>query len=475
MLKISKLNKLKTNLVFLWKKQNWQNKVFFLYLLTLFIFWVYLLFPWNWEKEKNIDFLNKIKIIIFTSTSAFSTTGLTINNINEIFSIFGLITILFLIQIGGLGIFTIKWIIFSFLLNNKLNYQEVLFVQKEKGLTKLKNTKEIIKISIFFIILIEIIGTIFLTIFFQQNEKFHANENSYASHFFKTIFFAFFHTISAINNCGLTITNNISLYDYKNDYFILTAIMALFIIGGIGFPIFREIYLNLTKKKKINFSLFTKLSTITYLFISILGFFLIFLFEKVYTNNNNKWTLGDIIFNSMSAKSAGFYTKNFDELQNPSLIIIMLIMWIGTSPVSTGGGIRTTTIAIVIISIYKFIKNQDRKINIFKRSLSSENVLNAFVVVFISLILIIITYLIISFSQNNSNSLHVFFIVFSAFGTSGLISEQSNHLLNDFGFISLTMLICLMFIGQIGITSAFLSWKNKKISKIRYIREKINI
>ncbi|RIV16663.1 TrkH family potassium uptake protein [Mycoplasmopsis gallopavonis] len=339
--------------------------------------------------------------------------------------------------------------------------------------------------------------------------------------------FGIFHTISAINNAGFDIISGKSLMPYYSDYFLQFCFIILLIIGGIGYPViydFRCFILHHKRKKASHyrFSLFTKISLSFYLAIFLLGFISSLLFEVTSISENSLWNkiylpalkadtqkpqdeieflyaklrasnfhfkgdtlylkkylyYGDnwnkffaVFFTSLSTRSAGFATINLSDLTHPSLSIYTIMMVIGASPASTGGGIRTTTFAVFLLSLYSIFAGWPR-VRIFKRAINKDTVSMASHIIGIAFLILFIGTLIAATTLSSHRVLgadvsetykkfgvgSVLFEIASAFGTTGLSTGLTGYL----NIWAKMTLIVIMFIGQFGISSTLLVWKRKK-------------
>ncbi|WP_027333937.1 potassium transporter TrkG [Mycoplasma elephantis] len=488
----------------LWSKyQNKNNNkkkikyIFFVYFFIVFISSIILFFPWTHTGKEEIDYMDAI----FTSASAFSNTGLnTIESQQDAWNIFGQAIIGALIFVGGIGFFALKVFIMNYLFrfkNYDLSQRELL--NTERGDTTLQTSDLVIK-SINFIIGTLIVAGLTLTIYFYfvPNKPLPTVSKSALPlspyHDISLSFrFGFFHAISALNNAGYDIMGTKSISPYFYNYGLHIIFMILFIIGGIGYPVIYDflswvkfIFNKKNKGKKYKWSLFTKVSLTTYFLLSFISFLVVISIEV--GGNTNYWQnenfggqlnkLWVLFFSIFSTRSAGFSLISMHNLSPATLIILSILMFIGAAPASTGGGIRTTTFAVVFISLFSKMLGY-KSTRMFKRKILDERVQMASNVFLISLILIIIGILILHSSldiyhgelDSTYTTSHLLFEVTSAFGTTGL----STGITNKLNIASKITLIILMFIGQFGISSTILVWKNRssKENFYEYIEESI--
>lgn len=435
------------------------RKVFTFYFTALMLGTILLLLPISRNSnESQISFIDAL----FTVSSAFSNTGLTLYNTGTYFSIFGQIVLLLLIQLGGLGLMTFKVLIIMFL-GKKVGLKERMSISNERGNGKIGGTVDLIKTAIICIFAIELIAAILFSfhyyLFYFDNPIFDRN-------IFMVIYQGIFASISAVNNAGIDILGGNSLQMFASDYFIQILTMICLIIGGLGFPFFYDVknFIDCKKeKKKFHLSYFSKFILRVYFWIAIIGILLIIaielasgsilyntdipLFQRVFY----------IIFHSVSARNAGYSTIDVNEFATGSKIILALLMWIGSAPASTGGGIRVTTFFVCILAMISYSKNK-KDVTFLNRKLPQETVNKSLIVAFMSQILVFIISIIVITSSTNITFLEAFFESCSAFGVTGL----SLGITTSLNTISKIAIILLMFTGQLGVSNAILMWSSKK-------------
>ncbi|NQX83852.1 MAG: TrkH family potassium uptake protein [Mycoplasmataceae bacterium] len=451
---------------------------------------------------------------IFTSSSAFSDTGLTVTPTIETFNIFGQVVIFILFLIGGIGWFTIKMIFFSYLLKKgrKGIFKMQSELNEEKGFSNEGSAIDVIKFATGAIMATIVFFTLILTPFFYYVEASAPVEIGYYTDAMKTfhdpngdfgisLWTALFTSASAINNAGFDISSSYSLAPYFNNVFLQVVIMFLFIMGGIGFPILydtKEYLKNRSSGKAFRFSLLTKLSVMVYFAVAVTGWSIVMLFEFVIFSSNgisqtsqaSDISLGNIsmgsqvwavTFNTFSTRNAGFSTVSFNAFSTQTQVVFSIMMFIGSGPSSTAGGIRTTTMGIIFFTIWSYMKNRDQT-SAFKRAIPRSSVNEAFVVASTALILTMLSTIIVSSSLSSETlrvdgtaytMVDVVFEVMSAFGTTGL----SNGLTASMNDLSLVVILLLMFVGQLGISTVlkqFRAFGGQFSSKSqRYTSEKV--
>lgn len=403
----------------------------------------------------------------FTAASAFSDTGLTVVSTIDTFNFLGQAVILLLIQVGGIGIMSIKVLLFV-LIGKRLNFGDRLLIHKEQGQTHVGGMIKFLKNSLFILLAFEFIFVIVLTVHMIVN---------YQYQFDQAIWFGFFHTISAINNAGFDIMGNTSFSMFSNDYLFQSYIMILIIIGGVGFPVLNDIVMYFQakrKKERFRFSLFTKLSVTTYFSVAIVGFIVILLIESnnLFSIYSVDKSIMSILFHVISSRNAGFATMDLNIFSEASQMVIAILMFVGAAPASTGGGIRTTTFAIIILFLISFSRNKE-DVEVFSRRIPRKTILNSFITLTFAIMVIFTTSLIVIVGNENIPVNAGVFEAFSAFGTTGL-SLGITTSLDSFGRLFIAI---LMIIGQLGISGTLLMFASKKhIDKtLQYPEEDITI
>jgi trk system potassium uptake protein TrkH len=381
----------------------------------------------------------EIKFIdaLFTSTSAICVTGLIVQDTAKYFTDFGKAIILILIQIGGLGIMTVGSI-FGLILGKKIQLKDKFYIDSSFGPRQPFIASKFFATIAAVTAIIELSGTLimFLALYFKH------------SYPLKSAFtFSLFHCVSAFNNAGFSLYSN-NLEVFVGDFVISITIMLLIITGGIGFPVISEI-ISLKKIKK--FSLHAK---VVFLVTGILifgGALLFFLFEF-----RNPATIGikplpvkilSSFFQVVTARTAGFNTLNIGRLTQFTLFFLTLLMFIGASPGGTGGGIKTTTFAVVTAGSLSALRGRSQVV-IFKRKLPDGLFSRALTVTFAAVVLIFLSTVGILLFEKCTLT-QALFEVTSAFGTVGLSTGITLGLTTP----SKVILILCMYIGRIGIST----------------------
>lgn len=401
---------------------------------------------------------------LFTAASAVSVTGLTTVNTADTFNVAGKIILLVFIQFGGIGIMTLGtflWIV----MGRKIGLKERQLIMIDQNRSDFSGLVILMKKVLFMTLMIELIATLILGTYFIKD---------YA-HWYEAYFYGTFHAISSFTNAGFDIFGN-SMLSFSNDYLVQTLTIILIILGAIGFPVLLETrhYIFTKNKKTFRFSLFTKLTTATFFILLIIGGFLIFLFENNGAFAGMSWheKLFYSLFNSITARSCGLSTIDMSFFTTHTLFFISILMVIGASPSSVGGGIRTTTFAVLVLSLISFARGK-KEISVFGRRLEEGDILKSFVVFTTAAMLLGISIILLGIFEGNKFSLmELIFEVSSAFGTTGLSMGITSQLTGA----SKILITILMFIGRVGILSLlFLFKEDKRPSKIHYPLEKIII
>ena len=403
-----------------------------------------------------------VKLIdgFFIATSAICVTGLSSIDIGSVYNIFGQMVILVLIQLGGLGVITFTSVIII-MISKKIGYYTKKIVQEDINIDTTFKIEEYVKKVIFSVIIIEFIGTVIL--FFEFIKKFG---------FLKAVYYSFFHSVSAFCNAGFSLFSD-NLYRFKNSFIINMTIPLLIFLGGIGFSTILNCY-NVLRKKEKRLTSTTKLSIKISIFLVIIGMVAMFILEY-----SNKSTIGNLsfgqkleasFFQSVTTRTAGFNTISILGLKRSTSLLFVILMFIGASPGSTGGGIKTTTIGLIILGTLATLKNKDT-IEYDKRSVSWRIYSKAITVLFISLIYTTICVFLLILFERNKNLLDLVFEVFSAFGTVGL----SRNLTPSLADISKFILIVTMFVGRVGPLTIALALSKSNLKKGRYTYPQENI
>ena len=377
---------------------------------------------------------------LFVSTSAVCVTGLTPVILADVFTPVGFFFIGLLVQVGGLSFATFAA---AFLLFLRRKASSTLIVESYGVATK--NWKNLVKVTMGITFTVELLGTIVLFLFFYP----------YFGSAVPTLGHAAFIAVSAFNNAGFD-TFGTSLVTFNDNAGILVTVALLIILGGLGFLV----YADLIDSRARKFSIQTKavvLTTVLLIVFGTLGF----------------WVTGDIdlansFFQSVTARTAGFESVPQVEQGHYILFLTVILMFIGASPGSTGGGIKTTTFFVVVLTFASIIRRTNPVA--FKRRISGESVNKAFAVFLISICIVCLSSLALMAIEEEVNPLFLIYEVVSAYATVGL----SCALTPSLTLLSRGLLIVLMFVGRVGpLTIAGLV--DRKRESVNYIEESMNI
>lgn len=401
---------------------------------------------------------------LFTATSATCVTGLIVVDTGAKFTLFGQLVILGLIQLGGLGIMTYSTF-FLYLLGSRLTLSSLDILQESYSQMPIDNLRGLLKTIFLATISIEMVGALFLTLRFLSDMPLQ-----------KSIYFGIFHSISAFCNAGFALFPD-SFISYKGDLVINLSLFLLIIMGGLGFIVIFELWHQRSFKwEKISLHSRLVLTVTTLLILG--GSLLFFLLEYQNTIKHLPWGSKILVsfFQSITPRTAGFNTIDISLLSNPTLFVLIILMIIGASPGSCGGGIKTTTFAIIVSFITSRFRNREN-VNLFFRGVPSHIVSKAISILFFTLVLIILgtTLLLISelaevsHQESRGMFLDLLFEVTSAFGTVGL-STGSTANLTPLGRV---IIVLLMFVGRLGpLTIALAIGKKDKIH-YKYAEENV--
>ncbi len=387
-----------------------------------------LMLPAATTKAGPMSFINAL----FTATSATCVTGLIVVNTASAFTVFGQLVIMVLIQIGGLGIMTMSTLV-AFIIGKKITLKERLIIQEDLNQFKISGLVRLIRYVLGFTFLFEGIGALIMFIRLLGDYDVVG-----------AFYMAVFHAVSAFNNAGFDLFGN-SLEGFTGDVTINFVVMILIIIGGIGFGVITEIS-NFNKFKHL--SLQSKIVILISVFLIIFGMVVIFGFEYTNPETMGNLSFGDkmlsSLFLSVTPRTAGFNTVPTGSLRNSTLFFIIVLMFIGASPGSTGGGIKTTTFGVMAVTLWNLMIGK-KDMEIFNRQLEKEIIFKALAITMISAGLIILVTLTLSITEQG-DFLDILFETVSAFGTVGLSTGVTPTLSK----VGRTLIIFTMFAGRVG-------------------------
>ncbi|WP_035436229.1 TrkH family potassium uptake protein [Bacillus sp. UNC322MFChir4.1] len=398
---------------------------------------------------------------LFTATSATCVTGLVVVDTGTTFTLFGQLVILSLIQVGGLGFMTFA-IFFSVLLGKRISLKERLLLQEALNNMSIAGIVRLAKRILIFTVVIEFIGATLLAIRFAFDMPLS-----------KAVYYGIFHSVSNFNNAGFDIMGNFkSLTDYVEDPIVTLVICALITLGGIGFIVMNEVY---EYKRIRRLSLHTKVVLFTSSLLVVVGTLLIFLLEF-----HNPKTLQPLsafgkvlasLFQAITPRTAGANTLNIPDLHHSTLFIIIILMYIGASPGSTGGGIKTTTFATLLGAVRSQVKGKEDVI-FFRKRIAYDTIYKSLTVMLAGLFIVIIATMLLTITEPGKDFLMILFEATSAFGTVGL----SMGLTPELSPLGKIIIILTMFAGRVGpLTIAFAVTLRRNSDPFSYPKGKIMI
>lgn len=396
---------------------------------------------------------------LFTATSAVCVTGLIVVDTGTYWSTFGQIVIIILIQAGGLGIMTMTTVM-ALIIGKKIKLRERLIMQE--ALNQL-SVSGVVRLTIYIVkitLIIEGVGGTILAL------RWYSDFGNLA------IYYGYWHAISSFCNAGFDLFGDFqSLTRYVSDWTVNLVVSSLIILGGIGFTVIADCMANNRFRK---LSLHSRVVIIATVVLIVLGTVVIFLLEA-----ENPATLGSLnwegkllgsYFQSVSPRTAGYNTIDLSKLENSTLFFIIILMFIGASPASTGGGVKTTTFSVLLASTWALVHGRDDA-ELLNRRISYKTVYKAFSVVFISSLLVIVVTMMLSINENHP-FINILFEVVSAFGTVGLSTGITPSLTT----ISKCWLIVTMLAGRVGPMTLALALALKESKRsVRYPEGKVII
>ena len=399
---------------------------------------------------------------LFTATSAVCVTGLTVVDTGTFYSEFGQVVILLLIQMGGLGIVTVASV-YALLLRKRIGLKERLVMKEALNVERLGGIVRLVRAILLITLLIEGAGALLLSLTLLDYFSWG-----------KAFYYGLFHAVSAFCNAGFDLFGReyyeyCSLIPFHNDWRVLCIMSFLILIGGLGFPVLVELHRTRSSR---SLSLHSKVVLTT---TATLIFFAFVTFLGIEHNGVLKgaWfsqSLVNSLFMSVTPRTAGFSTVDVGALEPSTLLVFMVLMFIGASPVSTGGGIKTATIAVLIMAIHSRLRAR-ADTEAFGRRIDSEVVYRALTVAAFSAALVGTAIILLSL-VSDIDIVKLMFEAVSAFGTVGL----STGITPELNVPSKVILICLMFFGRLGpLTLAFALMQQERKENLRYPRGNVII
>ncbi|SMO45277.1 potassium uptake protein, TrkH family [Saccharicrinis carchari] len=447
-----------------WRYQRTNPAIIFVLSFALLILVGSLLLMLPKATHSDISFTNAL----FTSTSAVCVTGLTVVDTGSYFTVFGQVIILILMQLGGLGIMTFTSFFAYFFLGGS-SYQNLLLLGDFTNENKISKVLSTLKKILVFTLLAEGVGVVLIYL--------HVKDMTLPGDT-NTIFFSLFHAVSAFCNAGFsTLSNSFFEIGFRFNYSLHFVIALLFIVGGLGFPVIINLYAwcryyignglqRFYKRKGVFYranvlTLNSKLVLYTTFGLLLVGTLIFWALEynNTLAQHRGFGKLLTAFFAAATPRTAGFTTIDTAMMGVPAMMFVVFFMWIGASPASTGGGIKTSTFALAFLNAISLAKGKS-KVELNKREIQDSSLRRSFAFVFLSLFFIGLVILLITVVEPDKKAHDLIFEVFSAFSTVGL----SRGITGDLSIWGKYLIISTMFIGRIGALT-FLTSLLKKIKQ----------
>ncbi|TCP30540.1 trk system potassium uptake protein TrkH [Scopulibacillus darangshiensis] len=396
--------------------------------------------------NKSISFLDAL----FTATSATTVTGLVVVDPGTTFNLFGQIVIMCLIQIGGLGFMSFAVLVIM-LLGKRIGLKQRMLVQEALNQPSVGGVVRLVKVLLIFSLAIEFVATCLLSLDWVPKLG-----------FFKGVYYSLFHSVSAFNNAGFALWPD-SLARFYDDPVVNLVITLLIITGGLGFTVLSDIWYS---KEFHQLSLHSKLMIVGTLTINVTAVLIFFVFEYHNPDTIGKMSLFDKLqtsyFQGITPRTAGFQTVDMSDLHPGTVIITIMLMFIGAGSGSTASGIKVTTFLVILLAVITFIRGKNEPV-VFGRSIRFSTVIRAISVAVISMTVLFIGTLLLTITEHAS-FIRLLFESVSAFGTVGL----SMGLTDDLSTPGRCIIMFMMFFGRVGPLTLAFSLSVPKKGNIRF-------
>ncbi len=400
---------------------------------------------------------------LFTATSASCVTGLVVADTSTHWSLFGQLVIITLIQIGGLGFITVG-VFFSIILRRKIGLRERGLIMESTNSLKIGGVVKLTKLILSGTLIVEAVGAAILSIRFVPEFG-----------FWKGIWFGVFHSVSAFCNAGFDLMGSkygkySSLVAYYRDPIVNIVIMALIVVGGLGFVVWADVLDHKWEIRK--YRLHTKIVLMLTAILIFGGGILFYMteYDGVMQGMDLQGRVLASLFSSVTARTAGFNTVDTAGLSDAGKILTMVLMYVGGNPGSTAGGVKTTTVLVLLANMHSGIR-RSYGINIFNRRLEEDVVHTAATIAVINLGLVVAAAFVVTAIQKFSMA-DVFFEAFSAMGTVGM----TTGITRDLDKVSRFVMIVLMYLGRVGSLSFALAFMQSSTkARIQQPKESISI
>ncbi|MFV9511451.1 TrkH family potassium uptake protein [Tepidibacillus sp. LV47] len=426
------------------------------FLSVIFFGAILLYMPISLEKGVNLHFLDAL----FTATSAVTVTGLNVVDPGTTFNRLGEIIIMLLIQVGGIGFMTFAITIFV-LLGKKIGLKQRLLMQEGSNQLQMAGVVRLALYILQITVGFELIGAILLAISWHQTYGWG-----------EAFYLGIFHSIAAFNNAGFSLFKTSLMNDVGN-LLVNFVITSLIIIGGLGFVVLMELW-----NKKFQFrrlSLHSKVTIGATLFLISSGTLITFLLEYGNAKTLGPLSIGNKLlasyFQSVTTRTAGFNTIDIGSLTQATLFIYILYMFIGAASGSTGGGIKVTTMTVLLGTVKSLLRGKQNT-ELFKRTIPTEQILRSLTIIILSLGIVFLSILILDITERGIPFLNIVFEVVSAFGTVGL----SMGITPSLSVIGRIVIIITMFVGKLGpLTIGYAIARKVEKEYFHYPQEKMMI
>lgn len=401
--------------------------------------------PISQRENVHVPFLD----CLFVSVSAVCVTGLTPIDIAASLTTFGRIVLLLLIQVGGLGfatfaVFTLR------LLRRNIGWSQRSLAKDALNMDGRNSALSIVRTVVTYAFAIEILGGVFLTFPYLP----------VCGNAFKAFAYGFFHSVSAFNNAGFDLNGNFSsMADFHDSVYVNLVLSLLIFLGALGFFVMEDLR---SHRKKLSMISFHTKIVLLMSAVLVFGGMLLLMFCGMKPL--------DALFLSVSSRTAGFNTVPFEDLSNGAMLVVIVLMFIGANPGSTGGGVKTTTIFAIFLMMFSVASG--RKPTAFKRRIPQDSILKAFAVSFYALVVAIVgVFGIMCVEGDGVPTLSIVFEVVSATATVGL-SRSLTPLLH---LGSKIILMIIMFIGRLGPLTIASFFTGEKKERLEYLEEHVLI
>lgn len=434
------------------------------YVLAILIGGTMLEMPFSLEPGKVISWVDAY----YTATSALCVTGLTVVDTGTTFSLAGELIVMGLIQFGGFGLMTFFALVFLWT-GSRVSMQQVSFLKETYSQTLLQDGRRMLFLIFVFTAVSEIIGTALLVFVWHGPMPFT-----------QRLYYGFFHSVSAFNNAGFGLFPD-NLMSYYDNILLNLTITTLIILGGIGAPVIMDCWSFIHSPTRFRFSLHTKLTAVTTLVLIIGGTLAIWLIQRgtpVYQMPLHDQLMASY-FHAVSARTAGFNTVDLRQYGSAAIMIIMILMFIGASPGSCGGGIKTTSIATLLVVLWNRLKGRNVN-NVFKATLSTDTVTRTVSIFILAAIFVTLIHVGLLVTQrgdlphylSGGKFVEYLFETISAFGTVGL-SIGATAKMNATGKC---LIMLAMLVGRVGImTIVFLFISRESPARYQFVEENVMI